>query len=40
MRIGIAVSLVSFVFLVLAIVQGGVEAQPGNATLTAVPATI
>src|SRR5207302_6069681 len=37
MRIGIAVSLVSFVFLVLAIVKGGIEAQPGNATLTAVP---
>ena len=37
MRIGTAVSLVSLAFLVLAIVQGGVEAQPGNATLTAVP---
>src|SRR6202047_5334728 len=37
MRIGIAVSLVSLVLVVLAIVEGGLEAQPGNATLTAVP---
>src|SRR4029077_18309751 len=37
MRIGTAVSLLSLAFLVLAIVQGGIEAQPGNATLTAVP---
>jgi L-aminopeptidase/D-esterase-like protein len=37
MRIGIAVSLLSFAVLALAIVQVGVEAQPGNATLTAVP---
>jgi L-aminopeptidase/D-esterase-like protein len=37
MRIGTAVSLVSLAFLVLAIVQGGIEAQPGNTTLTAVP---
>src|SRR5437870_2656340 len=37
MRIGIALSLVSFAVLALALVQGGVEAEPGNATLTAVP---